>query len=232
MVAWDQDAWGQERSAVRKTATLKRASPFASPEDRDRERQLKREAVLSTAASLFCERGYNVTQMDDVAKQLGVTKPTIYYYFKNKEEVLVGCFQVGFELIESTLRNEGSRPRNGAARLRDVLLAYAEIMTQDYGKCTVRISTHELSAASRLRIDEHRRKFDGRIRSLVADAVKDGSIRPCDPKIATFTILGSLNWIAQWHKPEGQLEPAEIAHAVVGQLLAGLETAASRHTGD
>jgi hypothetical protein len=120
------------------------------------------------------------------------------------------------------LRNEVGRPRNGAERLRDVLLAYAEIMTQDYGKCTVRISTHEMSAASRKRIDEHRRKFDTRVRSLVADAVRDGSVAPCDPKIATFTMLGSLNWIAQWHKSEGKLRPAQIANAVVDQLFAGL----------
>ena len=100
--------------------------------------------------------------------------------------------------------------------------AYAEIMTQDFGKCTVRISTSGLDPSSRKRIDLHRRRVDSRVRSLVAEAVKDGSIAPCDPKIATFTILGSINWIAQWHKPEGDLQPSEIAEAVVGQLFAGL----------
>lgn len=205
------------------TATpSRRTSPFPSQEDKERERQLKREAVLRTAASLFCSRGYNATQMSDVAKELGVTKPTIYYYFKNKEEVLVACFEVGFELIESALRNEGLLPRNGAKRLADVLRAYAKIMTEDFGKCTVRIPTNDLSEPSRRRIDRHRRRFDSRIRSLVVDAIKDGSIAPCDPKIATFTMLGSLNWIAQWHKPEGELEPTEIAEAVVDQLFVGL----------
>lgn len=79
-----------------------------------------------------------------------------------------------------------------------------------------------MSETSRRRIDEHRRKFDTRVRSLLADAVRDGSVAACDPKIATFTILGSLNWIAQWHKPEGKLRPAQITNAVVDQLLAGL----------
>ena len=71
-------------------------TPFQSQVDRGRERQLKRDAVLRTAASLFCSRGYSATQMSDVAKTfLGVTKPTIYYYFENKEDVLVACFEVG-----------------------------------------------------------------------------------------------------------------------------------------
>lgn len=199
-----------------------RTSPFLSSDDRDRERQLKREAVLRAAASLFCQRGYNATQMSDVAKQLGVTKPTIYYYFKNKEDVLVACFEVGFELIESTLRDGNIRHKKAADRLREVMRAYAEIMTQDFGKCTVRIPTNDLSESSRKRINLNRRKFDSRIRSLVMEAIEDGSIPPCDPKIAAFTMLGSVNWIAQWHKPDGNLTPAEVAEAVVAQVFTGL----------
>jgi AcrR family transcriptional regulator len=200
---------------VQRSVHLKRTSPFLTPEDKERERQSKRDAVLQTAASLFCVQGYNATQMGDVAEQLGVTKPTIYYYFKNKEDVLVACFEVGFELIESTLRNEGNRARNGAERLRNVLYAYAEIMTQDFGKCTIRIPTTDISKQSRERIDQHRRNFDSRIRSLVKAAIEDGSMPPCDPKIATFTILGSLNWIGQWHKESGDLQPGILP----GQLL-------------
>lgn len=204
------------------TSTL-RSSAFPSQEDKDRERKLKREAVLKTAASLFCTRGYNATQMSDVAKQLGVTKPTIYYYFRNKEDVLVACFEVGFELIETALADEGGRVRNGAERLRDTLRAYAEIMMQDFGKCTARISTNEVSDSNKKRIDLHRRNFDNRIRSLVKAAIEDGTIAKCDPKIATFTILGSLNWIAQWHKPNGEFKSAELAEAIVEQIFAGFE---------
>ncbi len=200
-----------------------RVSPFLSAEDKERERAQKKEAVLREAARLFCEQGYSETQMSDVASQLGVSKPTIYYYFKNKEDVLVECFEVGFNLIEAALRKVDKTAKNGADRLRNVLLAYAELMTQDFGKCTVRVSTAGLSEEGRGRVDIHRRRFDSRIRDLVAEAVKDGSIRKCDPKIATFTILGSLNWIGRWHSTEGPLKPAQLARAIVDQAFAGLD---------
>jgi AcrR family transcriptional regulator len=194
-----------------------------SAEDKERERAQKKEAVLREAARLFCEQGYSETQMSDVASQLGVSKPTIYYYFKNKEDVLVECFEVGFNLIEAALRKVDKTAKNGADRLRNVLLAYAELMTQDFGKCTVRVSTAGLSEEGRARVDIHRRRFDSRIRDLVADAVKDGSIGKCDPKIATFTILGSLNWIGRWHSAEGPLKPAQLARVIVDQAFAGLD---------
>lgn len=200
-----------------------RDSAFPTAEDRDRERRQKREAVLRTAVSLFCAHGYNSTQMSDVARQLGVTKPTIYYYFKNKEEILVACFEAGFELIEASLGQEDMQATTGAERLRRALNAYAEIMTQDLGKCAALIPTNDLSEANRGRINEHRRKFDSRIRSLVAEAVADGTIRPCDPKIATFAVLGGLNGLARWHHADGPIPPAELARTVVDQLFAGFE---------
>lgn len=202
-------------------AAARKPSPFASAEDRERERKEKRAAVLTTAASMFCRRGYTATQMADVAAELGVTKPTIYYYFRNKEDVLVACFEVGFEQIQATLRE--AEGRNGRERLRRVLIAYAELMGEDFGKCTVQIPVTDLSEESRKRVNRQKRRFDDQVRALVREAVEDGSIGPCDPKLATFTILGSLNAIGLWHKPEGAMSPTEIAEAVVEQLFRGLD---------
>lgn len=207
---------------MRQSIMTARASPFPSAEDKDRERQMKREAVMRTAASMFCERGYTATQMSDVASELGVTKPTIYYYFKNKEDVLVACFEAGFEMIQSTLNREGEAAKTGAERLHDVLVAYSEILTQDYGKCTARISTADLSEESRERVSQQKRRFDDQVRSLFRDAVEDGSIPPCDIKIATFTVLSSLNGIGRWYKPDGDLSPEQVAQAVVDQLFKGI----------
>ena len=204
--------------------TLNRESAFPSIEDKERERQVKREAVLRTAAALFAERGYSATQMGDVAAMLGVTKPTIYYYFRNKEDVIFACFEAGFELIDEALRqNTQDGSMTGADRLRAVLTAYAKGMTQDFGRCTVRVTTAELSEEARRRVREQKRRIDGKVRLLVAEAVLDGSIGRCDPKIATFTILGSINGIAVWFRPEGDMTADDAAAAVVEQLFRGLD---------
>lgn len=199
-----------------------RKSVFPSPEERELERQNKRIAVLETAASMFCARGYAATQMGDVAKELGVTKPTIYHYFKNKDDILSACFDEGFRLLEANLEEQVGSPRNGAERLHAVLRAYAKCMTQDFGKCTVLVPVSDLDEPGRSRIAAQMRRFDSKVRTLVADAIEDGSIPPCDPKIMTFTILGSLNWIAKWHKPDGPLGADEVASAITDQLFAGV----------
>ncbi len=74
---------------------------------------MKREAVIRAAARAFNERGYHNTSLDDIAAALDVTKPTIYYYVANKEQLLFECFLAGLEQIRAAFR--ASR-RAGRAR--------------------------------------------------------------------------------------------------------------------
>ena len=67
--------------------------------------ELKRDAVLQTAAHLFLEHGYQKTSLSLLAARLKITKPALYYYFKNKEEILAECYSNGINVIESTSRN-------------------------------------------------------------------------------------------------------------------------------
>lgn len=197
-------------------------SPFAYRVDRDSDRKLKKMAVLREAAAQFCEHGYAATQMSEVARRLGVTKPTIYYYFKNKEDVLVACFETGFELFQDALTAEPLGTRNGADQLASALCRYGELVTQDFGRCTVRIHAADLGADGRARIAASRRRFDVQVRRLIEIAVADGSLPACEPKLAAFTVLGSLNWLGHWYKEGLALSREEAARQVVEQLFRGL----------
>ncbi len=73
---------------------------FAS---RRRDPATKREAVLATAAQLFLEQSYSRTSLNDVAERLNITKPALYHYFRNKEEILLECYRLGTGLIQEML---------------------------------------------------------------------------------------------------------------------------------
>ena len=72
---------------------------------RRRDPATKREAVLKTAAQLFLEKSYGKTSMNDVADRLNITKPALYHYFRNKEEILIECYHLGTGLIEEILND-------------------------------------------------------------------------------------------------------------------------------
>ena len=75
------------------------ASPWAPASHREQQREAKRQAVLQAAAQLFNERGFHATSLDDIAARLNVTKPTLYYYVKNKDEILLQCVRQGLDMM-------------------------------------------------------------------------------------------------------------------------------------
>lgn len=197
-------------------------SPFAYRRDRDRDRRLKKAAVLREAARQFCAHGYAATQMSEVARQLGVTKPVIYYYFKSKEDVLLACFETGHELMQEALAAQDPAGSTARTRLETVLRRYGELICTDFGRCTVRIHAADLSPAGRQQVAASRRRFDTQLRQLFVDAVADGSIPDCDVKLAAFSVLGSLHWLGHWFRDDGPWSREEAARLVVKQAMAGV----------
>ena len=186
--------------------------------------EVKRDAVLRTAAYLFLELGYQKTSMSVLATRLEITKPSLYYYFRNKEQILVECYRAGIAEIESHLEPATIQTGNALVRLRVFVHGYATaVLTHYFGRCVAMIDDSELSTEARRGVRDLKRRVDASIRSLVEAGIADGSIDPCNPKLASFAISGAINWAGTWYRPEGALSPGEIAEAFTALLTRGLD---------
>ena len=92
----------------------------------------------------------------------------------------------------------------------------------------MRLDEGDLSSEARVEIRAHKRKIDRRLRSFIQEGIQDGSITPCDPKIAAFSIAGAVNWICMWYEPGGALSPQEIATQFARTLTQGLARAGNQ----
>ena len=195
---------------------------------RRRDPATKREAVLKTAAQLFLEKSYGRTSLNDVADRLNITKPALYHYFRNKEEILLECYRLGTTLIGDTLDNIASHCGTGLEKVEAFIYSYANVMTINFGRCVMRLDDGDLSSAALAEVRNYKRKIDRRLRSFIQEGIEDGSITPCDPKIAAFAIAGAVNWICQWYEPEGPLSAEEIASQFARTLTQGLARSNAR----
>ena len=198
---------------------------FAS---RRRDPASKREAVLKTAAQLFLEKSYGRTSLNDVADRLNITKPALYHYFDNKEDILLGCYRWGTRLIEESLKEIAGHCGTGLEKVEAFIYAYANVMTVNFGRCVMRLDEGDLSSQALAEVRAYKRKIDRRLRSFIQEGIEDGSIAPCDPKIAAFSIAGALNWICRWYEPEGALTAEEIASQFARTLTQGLARGAHK----
>lgn len=214
----------------RPASPMKPAAPTASAREpwkafqvRQRSMDLKRDAILQTAAHLFLEHGYQKTSMSLLATRLQITKPALYYYFRNKEEILVECYRAGIAEIEAHLEKSSPEAGSGLIRLQFYVLAYATaVLTHDFGRCVAMIDDAELSAEGQLGVRELKRRIDLSMRTLVTEGIADGSIHPCNPKLVSFAVAGAINWAGTWYRPSGELTPDEIAQQFMHLLTGGL----------
>ena len=207
-------------AAARPSASA--ASPWRASRERRRDRELKREAVIRAAAREFNRKGYHNTSLDDIATALEVTKPTVYYYVTSKEQLLFECFVAGVEQIRAAFRAARQLEAPARERLSAVLRHYGEAVGSEFGWCMVRAEDQDLSPAMSRHIKQLKSEIDQGIRRLIREGVQDGSIAPCDPKLAAFALAGALNWIAHWYREDQSLTGAEIAAAFVAIFEGGL----------
>lgn len=160
--------------------------------------------------------------MNDVADRLKITKPALYHYFDNKEDILLECYRLGVGLIEKTLSEIADHGGTGLQKVEAFIHSYALVMTVNYGRCVMRLDEGDLTSDARTEVRAYKKKIDRRLRGFIQEGMEDGTIAQCDTKIAAFSIAGALNWICMWYEPEGALSPAEIAMQFARTLTLGL----------
>ena len=198
------------------------SSPWAPVSHRERQREAKRNAVLQAAAQLFNERGFHATSLDDIAARLNVTKPTLYYYVKNKDEILLQCVGKGLAMMLEGI--DASRAAGGKAidQLMTCMQVYARIVTMDFGMCLIRVGDEQVPPESRKELRRLKSAIDQEFRRLVAEGVAEGSLQPCDPKMTAFVIAGALSWIGRWYQPGGEYTPEQVAQQCIATLCEGV----------
>lgn len=190
--------------------------------NRRRDPDTKREAVLRTAVRLFLERGFWRTSLSDIAEQLNITKPALYHYFSNKEEIYLACYRWGISLIKTDLERIRAYHGPGLEKVASFIYTYAIIIAGDFGRCVVRQDDRELSAEARAEVRAYKRDVDLCLRSFIQEGINDGTIRPCDVKITAFSIAGAVNSLAHWFKPDAELSAEEVAAAFAKTLTEGI----------
>ena len=137
----------------RRSSAWKNAAP-----SRDQVFQLKRTALLRETARAFTARGYRDTSLDEVAKTLGVTKSALYYYIKNKQEILFECHVLAQDLGDVALDHARKCGTDGCTRVVLFYQKYIELLTGELApdSGTIRLGTNLEMAVfdqSRARLD-------------------------------------------------------------------------------
>ena len=185
------------------------------------------DALLDVAVRVFLERGYDGSSLDQVARAAGITKASIYYHARGKEELLLRGAGRAFDALYAVLQEPESSSGPAVDRLKHVVRRTIEITMTMTPEVALLLRVRGNTRAEK-RILERRREFDHLIAELVEAAQKEKSIRDdLDARLATRLLFGMLNSISEWFRKEGAMGAPELADAVFKMAFAGLERRAA-----
>lgn len=191
---------------------------------REQQFSLKRGALLREAGRAFSLRGYHNTSLEDVAKTLDVTKAALYYYVKNKQEILFECHMMSLDFGDEAMKYCEDHGKTGLEKILLLIDKYVRTITSEMGSFAVLGEYDALEPQNKAIIGKRRDKFDRGFRKLISEGIADGTVRAVDPKLTVFFFMGSINWMTRWFTPEGPLTGEQVARQLVDLVEGALRS--------
>ena len=187
--------------------------------------EVKRRALIREAGKAFSRLGYHNASLTDVAKALNVTKTALYYYVKDKNEILLECHNIALDLGDQALKEANAEPRSAFEKIRLYVFRYMQMINSELGNYAVLTEpVTSLRAPERETILKRRRNHDKILRQWVREAMEAGDIAPGEPALIVAFMMGTINYIPTWFRPDGKVSGDEVARsftALISQALQG-----------
>ncbi len=182
----------------------------------------KKREILDAASRVFRRKGLHASGMRDIAAELGMAVGNLYYYFKDKEELLAFVQEDTLNgLLDLAARVRGQELR-ADAKLFLLIEGHVVLLNEGTPGSLAHLEVEALGEAWRRAIQERRDIYERAFREIVEDGIAAGVFRAVDPKVSALAILGTVNWTVKWFRPEGRKSAREIGRECAEMLVRGL----------
>ncbi len=188
--------------------------------------------VYRTAAQIILRKGYDATSVSDIAEALGITKAGLYHYIHGKTELLFDIMQYGLDELEREVAKPARKIADAEVRLRFMIGMHARIVTRGEGAVTILVDeARALTPAQNRKISRRKRAYLDFLRATLNELKRQGKLRDVNLIVASFSLLGMINWLSRWYRADGPLGEERVAEQVVDIALNGLTRPVARRRG-
>lgn len=206
-----------------------RSQPAANRDRPNKPRQHNRHAnLLDAAAHVFFEKGYSQATMRDIAKATGMIAGSIYYHYASKSDLLLAVYSEGVRRVSAAVDLAIERPADPWTRVEAVVRAHLEVMlgtqpdSAPYASVFLQVQPYDFPPECREQLVMLRHGYEHKFRRIIDELpVRRG----VDKSLLRLQLIGALNHVPIWYRPEGKRTLAAIARAMTRHLRLALDVA-------
>lgn len=180
--------------------------------------------IIEAAAEAFRTKGFAATSLEDIASAVGIWKGSLYHYIDTKEDLLFAIVKEPANEILQGLRDLSEMDLPPTEKIRHATRSHLKVLEGNF----VYASVYLQEIAGRRKMKEWSamdREYLDLLESIVREGVASGEFSALThPRIATLGMIGSLNWLTHWYRPDGSMRADEIADQFCDMFLGGLIT--------
>lgn len=178
--------------------------------------------ILKSAAIAFRRLGYHGATVEQIAAALKMKKGNLYYYYRNKEEILLACHQYSLDRLLALLEEVERSDAAPDEKLHRLIVSFVHTILDELHGTALFLDLEALTSAHRKQVIARRDQFDHGMRRVIENGVRSGVFGKIDAKLLSFAILGAVNWIPRWYQPDGPASSQDIADRFADYLVGGL----------
>ncbi len=185
--------------------------------------------ICRVAARVFYEKGYDGASMQDIAKAVGLTKAGLYHHVGSKDRLLFEIMNYGMDILDETVVHKVQQIADPREQFRQLIVGHIDLIVRARDR-EITVILHEnrsLKGALRKKLNTRKKAYIQFLEELIAQVQQRAGGKPLvSPRLAAFALLGIINWLYQWYRPEGPIKQNEITQTYVDFFFRGLSGSA------
>jgi AcrR family transcriptional regulator len=184
---------------------------------------LQRKTVLEVAAKMFSERGFGGTSLGDVAENLEISRPALYYYFSSKQEILSSLVDEISVKSKKAIEEIRGNTVDPVTKLHEMTYRQLLFVMRNKLPYMVVVKTEEdlVSKTRKLNLEAKKAVLEA-FQSVIQEGIDKGHFRKIDSAVAALGIIGMCSWCALWFKEDGRLSDTQVADQLTQMALASV----------
>jgi AcrR family transcriptional regulator len=189
---------------------------------------LRRRRILDAASRVVRRKGLDATRMRDIAAELDMHTGNLYYYFRDKGELIAFCQEATLDRLLALGASTEAAPVAADAKLRLLVAGHIVELNEKVPGSLLHLELEAIPAELRPRILARRDAYQETWERVIEDGIAAGVLRPVDPATAARALLGAVNWTVRWYRADGERSAKELGDEFADILVAGLLAAPAK----
>jgi AcrR family transcriptional regulator len=182
-----------------------------------------KELILKEAIHCFFKDGYEKASMREIASRVGITQAAIYHHFSSKQEILYQLVDRTNNKLLSVFTDCLASSKEPIEKLKDMICSQVLLMKTNIEEVKILVEDKKfLEGNLRKLVKEKERFLFNLYRRHLEEPANSGKLKDIDPTVATFGIIGMINWLYHWYNPKGRLSIEKLSEQIAKMAFFGI----------